>query len=88
MSGQHHVRVTFEDGNTLETSISGTPSEIQRYYLGNVEGFQFGDTDEHPADKLVRAVAVTFLAECFDCGAAFESNGYDDGLGLCESCLG
>lgn len=55
------IRVTFDDGNSLETSINGTEAEIERYYLGNVDGFQFGDTDAHPADKLARAVQVEFL---------------------------
>ena len=53
------IRVTFEDGNTIETNINGTMEEIRAYYLG--QSFQFGDTEEHPGDKLVRAVAVENL---------------------------
>ena len=34
---------------SLETSINGTTDEIRSYYLGNTDGFQFGDADEHPA---------------------------------------
>jgi hypothetical protein len=53
------IRVTFSDGNTIETSINGTDEEIRQYYLGNL--FNFGDTDEHPADNMQAAVDVTFL---------------------------
>jgi hypothetical protein len=38
---------------------NGTNEEIERYYIGQV--FNFGDTDEHPADLLVKAVSVDFL---------------------------
>jgi len=53
------IRVTFEDGNTIETNINGTDEAIRRYYIG--QEFQFGDTEEHPKDKLVKAVDVEFL---------------------------
>lgn len=54
------IRVDFADGNHLITDISGTEAEIRDYYLGQF--FNFGDTDEHPEDRMVEAVAVTFLA--------------------------
>lgn len=53
------VKVYFEDGNTLTTSINGTKKEIEKYYIGKL--FQFGDTEECPTDKMVKAVKVEFL---------------------------
>lgn len=53
------IRVTFADGNSLETEINGTEDEIRRYYVG--QPFNFGDTDAHPADNLQCATAVEFL---------------------------
>ena len=53
------IRVTFADGNTIETNINGSNETIRRYYIG--QEFQFGDTEEHPKDKMVKAVDVTFL---------------------------
>jgi hypothetical protein len=55
------VRVHYEDGNTVTTQINGTEAEITRYYVGNA--FQFGDTDECPRDKLVKATKVEFMRE-------------------------
>ena len=52
-------KVTFEDGNTLTTSMNATLEEAQKYYIGTP--FQFGDTDECPHDKLVKAVKVEQL---------------------------
>tara|TARA_Y100001973_G_scaffold94423_1_gene146457 strand:+ start:615 stop:869 length:255 start_codon:yes stop_codon:yes gene_type:complete len=52
------ITVTFEDGNTISTSINGSEETIREYYIGN--RFQFGDTEEHPTDKMVKAVAVEF----------------------------
>lgn len=53
------VRVDFADGNHLVTDINGTEQEIRDYYAGQF--FNFGDTEEHPADRMVEAVRVTFL---------------------------
>ena len=50
------VKVTFADGNTLTTGINATLEEAQAYYIG--QELQFGDTEEHPADRMVRAIAV------------------------------
>lgn len=55
------VKVTFEDGRSLTTDINGTREEILAYYFGPDAVFNFGDTDEHPADDLRRVVAVQFL---------------------------
>jgi len=53
------IKVTFEDGNTIITSINGTVFEILSYYLG--QPFNFGDTQEHPTDKIATAIKVDFL---------------------------
>ena len=49
------VRVTFSDGDSLTTSINGTPEEIRAYYIGQT--FNLGTV----ADRLVQAVKVEFL---------------------------
>lgn len=49
-------RITFADGNSLITSMNADLDGARQYYIG--QSFQFGDTDEHPADKLVKAVSV------------------------------
>ena len=68
-----YVRVIFEDGNTLETNINGTNESIRKYYIG--ESFNFGDREEHPADKMVKAINVVFLDQPLepdmDCRAKF-----------------
>ena len=53
------VKVYFEDGNTLVSSINGTKKEVESYYVG--KAFQFGDSEECPTDKMVKAVKVEFL---------------------------
>lgn len=55
------VVVKFSDGNEIRTSINATLEEARRYYLG--QSFQFGDTDECPEDRLVRAVSCDLIAE-------------------------
>jgi len=50
------IQVTFADGYSLITNMNGTIEEARAYYLG--QEFQFGDTEEHPRDRMVRAVAV------------------------------
>ena len=52
------IRVTFEDGNTIDTEINGTNQEIEAYYLGNY--FNFGDTEAHPKDKMLKGVSIKF----------------------------
>jgi len=39
------VRVIFEDGNTLDTSITGTEDEIRAYYIG--KPFNIGANEDH-----------------------------------------
>lgn len=56
---RHAIRVTFADGNTIDTTINGTPAEIKAYYLGNQ--FQFGDTWQHPTDNMQTAIKLEFL---------------------------
>jgi hypothetical protein len=54
------IEVTYEDGNTNRTWFNGTLEEAKDYYIG--QEFQFGDTDWHPKDKLVKAVDVKKIA--------------------------
>ena len=49
-------KVIFEDGNSLVTEMNATIEEAKRYYIGQY--FNFGDTDEHPQDKMIKAIAV------------------------------
>lgn len=49
-------KVTFEDGSIIYTDMNATLTEARAYYVG--QSFNFGDTDEHPKDKLVKAVLV------------------------------
>jgi hypothetical protein len=52
------ITVHFEDGNKIHTSINGTNEEIEKYYIGTY--FNFGDSDECPQDKMVKAITVEF----------------------------
>lgn len=56
-----YITVTFEDGNTIDTAINGTNESINEYYIGNY--FDFGDTEEHPQSKMIKAVSVKFHDE-------------------------
>ena len=49
-------KITFEDGNTITTSMNATLAEARAYYIGTA--FQFGDTEECPRDKLIKATKV------------------------------
>lgn len=49
-------KITFADGNTITTGMNATLAEAEAYYIGHP--FNFGDTDEYVADKMVRAVSV------------------------------
>jgi len=55
VSRRRHIKVTFEDGNTIETPINGTKREIEDYYVGKY--FNMGVED----DKMVKALSVEFL---------------------------
>ena len=52
------ITVTYEDGTTIPTSINGSKETIREYYIGTY--FPHGDTEEHPTDKMVKAVSVEF----------------------------
>ena len=52
-------RITFEDGNTITTGFNGSLSDALAYYIG--KAFNFGDTDSHPADRMVKAISVVEL---------------------------
>lgn len=49
-------KVIFEDGDSLVTEMNASLEEARRYYIGQY--FNFGDTDTHPQDKMVQAIAV------------------------------
>ena len=49
-------KVTFENGDTLVTSMNATLAEARSYYIGKV--FQFGDTEAIPHDYMVTAIDV------------------------------
>lgn len=51
-----YIRVYFNDGSTLETSINGTENEIRNYYIGQM--FNIGNEKE---DKMVIGQSVIFL---------------------------
>jgi hypothetical protein len=48
--------VTFEDGNTIITSMNANLDEAKSYYVGH--SFQFGDTEQRPYDMMIKAVSV------------------------------
>lgn len=50
------VKVTYEDGNVIHSKMNCTFKEAKKYYLNN--WFQFGDTEEHPGDLMLRAIKV------------------------------
>ena len=52
---KHIVKVTFENGDNVTTSINGSKDEVEAYYLGTV--FNLG-TDK---DNLQKAINVEFL---------------------------
>ncbi len=55
------VEVIFENGDVIVTDINSTFEEACKYYVGKF--FQFGDTDQHPEDYLVKCVAVREMKE-------------------------
>ena len=50
------VKVTFANGDTLVTQITGTKDEVRAYYLGRT--FNIGQGEN---DNLQRVVSVEFL---------------------------
>jgi hypothetical protein len=55
------IKIHFEDGNTITTSINGTEEKIRQYYEG--QAFNFGDRDWGDPDRMVKAVRVEFLSQ-------------------------
>lgn len=53
-------KVTFSHGGSLVTGFNGTLEEAKAYYLQN--WFNFGDSDEHPADLMAKGVTVEELS--------------------------
>jgi hypothetical protein len=51
---QHQIEVTFEDGNSLTTTINGTKEEIEGYYVG--QRFELDETK-----PLVKCIGIRFL---------------------------
>jgi hypothetical protein len=51
-----NLKVTFADGNHLNTRFNGTMDEAKAYYVG--QSFNFGDTEAHPTDRMVNGVKV------------------------------
>lgn len=54
----HSIRVEFANGDSLVTSINGTPDEIREYYYGNTFNVGLNGNDE-----LSNVVNVVFLNE-------------------------
>lgn len=52
------IKVHFDNGDSLVTSINGSNQEIENYYLGNT--FNLGDGAG--GDKMVKAVRIEFLS--------------------------
>lgn len=47
---RRHIRVHFDDGDTIETEINGSESDICRYYVGQV--FERTETVLHTAVRV------------------------------------
>jgi len=54
---RQYFKVTFSDGDTIETWMSGTKEEITAYYVGNK--FNLGSVE----DNIQTAVSVEFMEE-------------------------
>lgn len=52
-----HIKVTFSNGDTVETGINGTEEEIINYYTKNQ--FNLGSGDGK--DVMVKGIKVEFL---------------------------
>lgn len=53
------IKVTYADGDTVETNINGTMEEIERYYVG--KWFNVGDPYDPTKDRMAQAVKVEEL---------------------------
>jgi hypothetical protein len=54
---KHFVRVTFDDGDFIETSINGTEAEVRAYYA---VGRQF-NIGLGPLDNMRTVVSLEFI---------------------------
>ena len=52
------ITVKMAHGNEIHTSINGTRQSVRKHYIG--QSVDFGDTEEHPTSKMVKAVEVVF----------------------------
>jgi len=52
-------KITFENGNTIVTGFNGNLETAAKYYLN--QAFNFGDTEEHPKDIMVKGIAIKEL---------------------------
>lgn len=52
----NYFKIFYENGNTAKTGMNATLKEAEDYYIGKY--FNFGDTDECPQDKMIRAINV------------------------------
>lgn len=57
-ASRNDFRVTFEDGNTINTGFNGTLEEAEAYYLGKYFNPNLGE-----ADRMVKAVKVEQLGD-------------------------
>lgn len=55
------IKCTYSDGNVIHTGFNGTLEEAKNYFEGKY--FNFGDTDEHPKDKMVKCIKVELAEE-------------------------
>ena len=76
-------RITFTTGDVIVTSMNASLQKATEYYTNNY--FNFGDTQEHPADKMGRGVSVVQLNRevCPDCGGPVDDNQYP----CCKDCF-
>lgn len=54
------AHITFDNGDTITTSINGTDDEIRAYYLG--KWFNLGTVD----DDMHKAVSVDVLPDAYN----------------------
>ena len=55
----HYIKVHYDNGDTIETKINGTVSEIVRYYLDNKAVFERDGETEY----LATARCIEFIGE-------------------------
>ena len=59
-------KITYENGDTTITGMNATLDEAKAYYIGTY--FQFGDTEECPYDRMIKAVDVEQIEPFNDIG--------------------